>query len=603
MATDPALEGRVSAEDYPSPEARVQEPLPHSVRGPSPKTGRELSARAIGVAVVVAALMGMAEPVVVLRIGYGPNLSVVSAFLGFIAISLMGLVTGVRGTRWENNLVQTAGTAAGSGVGFMAVVLAAIDMLNARGVMNLHLSGPQIFAWLAPSGLLGVLLAVPLRKHYIDQENLPFADGTAAGETLLVLDEGPKQAGPRVAALGVGGVVSALFTVLRDGFGKIPDSIPFTFLSSNAAALRVGTEVGVLSLGAGLLIGMRVTLSTGLGMVLAWVIAPEPLFRRGLVPQLTFNAVLQRWIMWPATGLMVAGGLAALALKWKVIASSFKGLSAKEVDAGGDFPIRWVAYGVVICSAVLAAVQKISLGFPVWLSLVSILLSIILMLVGIRVLGETNWAPISAMANVMQAVFAVLAPGHVPINMIGSGMSGAVAANGEHLMQDYRAGKIVGSTNRNLTILQLIGVPIGALAVAVAYPLVRAKYGIGGEHGLSSPVSVKWAGFAELLSKGFGALAPSAFWALVIALVVGILLTLLEANPRFGRFVPSPTAVGLGMLIPGFAVVPMLAGGLIQGIWSRVSPKTEEVYNTPLASGFITGEALVLLFLAAISLR
>jgi hypothetical protein len=203
---------------------------------------------------------------------------------------------------------------------------------------------------------------------------------------------------------------------------------------------------------------------------------------------------------------MVAGGLAALALRWKVIAKSFQGLGGKDVDAGGDFPIRWVAWGAALCTIVLAAVQKISLGFPIWLSLVSVFLSIILMLVGIRVLGETNWAPISAMANVMQAVFAVLAPGHVPINMIGSGMSGTVAANGEHLMQDFRAGKIVGSTNRNLTVLQLIGVPVGALAVAVAYPLVRAKYGIGGEHGLSSPISVKWAGFAELLSKGFAAL-------------------------------------------------------------------------------------------------
>src|SRR5512141_3120131 len=101
---------------------------------------RELTTRAVLVAIVVAAIMGAAEPVVVLKIGYGPNMSVVSAFLGFIAISIFGFITGVRGTRWENNLVQTAGTAAGSGVGFMAVVLAAIDMLNQRGLMNLHLS-------------------------------------------------------------------------------------------------------------------------------------------------------------------------------------------------------------------------------------------------------------------------------------------------------------------------------------------------------------------------------------------------------------------------------------------------------------------------------
>jgi uncharacterized oligopeptide transporter (OPT) family protein len=569
---------------------------------PSPAPHRELTVRAVLIAIVVAALMGAAEPTVVLRIGYGPNLSVVSAFLGFIVISLIGVVTGRRGTRWENNLVQTAGTAAGSGVGFMAVVLAAIDMLNARGLMSLHLSALQIFAWLAPSGLLGVLLAVPLRKHYIDQENLPFADGTAAGETLLVLDEGPRQAGPRVAALGIGGAISAFFVVARQALGWIPDAVPFRFLGPSAEALRVGSELGVLSLGAGLLVGLRVTLSMGLGMVLAWIVAPAPLLRLGLVPELTFNAVLQRWIMWPATGLMVAGGLAALALKWRVISKTFSGLAGKGAADGGDFPMRWVAWGVVACSAVLVVVQKISLGFPIWLSLVSIGLSVILMLVGIRVLGETNWAPISAMANVMQAVFALLAPGHVPINMIGSGMSGAVASNGEHLMQDYRAGKIVGSTNRNLTILQLIGVPVGALAVSIAYPAVRARYGVGGEGGLTSPISVKWAGFAELLSKGFGALPQSALVALVLAIVIGVILTLLEASPRFGRYVPSPTAIGLGMLIPGFAVFPMVVGGIVSDLWRRLSPRTEEVYNTPLASGFITGEALVLLFLALAAL-
>ncbi len=561
---------------------------------------RELTVRAVVVAVCVAALMGAAEPAVVLRIGYGPNMSVVSAFLGFIVISLVGWVTRLRGTRHEVNLVQTAGTAAASGVGFMAVVLAAIDMLNARGLMDLHLSALQIFFWLAPSGMLGVLLAVPLRKHYIDQENLTFADGTAAGETLLVLDEGPKQAGPRVAALGIGGAISAGFVALRQAFGWLPETVSFTWISRHAEALRLGSEVGVLSVGAGLLIGLRVTLSMGLGMVLAWVVAPEPLFARGLVPSLTFNAVLQRWIMWPATGLMVAGGLAALVLKWKVIAKTFSGLTGKEAADGGDFPMRWVIWGVVACTVALAAVQYVSLGFPIWLTVVSVGLSVVLMLVGIRVLGETNWAPISAMANVMQAVFAVLAPGHVPINMIGSGMSGAVAANGEHLMQDYRAGKIVGSTNRNLTWLQLIGVPVGALAVAIAYPALRNRYGVGGEGGLTSPISVKWAGFAELLSQGFGALAPSALAALGLAIVLGVILTLLEASPRLGRYVPSPTAVGLGMLIPGFAVVPMVMGGIVADLWKRLSPRTEDIYNTPLASGFITGEALVLLALALI---
>src|SRR5438874_1845493 len=113
-------------------------------------------------------------------------------------------------------------------------------------------------------------------------------------------------------------------------------------------------------------------------------------------------------------------------------------------------------------------------------------------------------------------------------------------------MQDYRAGKIVGSTNRNLTWLQLLGIPIGAAAVAIAYPAVRAKYGIGGDGGLTSPISVKWAGFAELLSKGFGALPSSALYALLIALAIGVVLTLLESHPRGGRWIPRRPPAGSG---------------------------------------------------------
>ena len=376
--------------------------------------------------------------------------------------------------------------------------------------------------------------------------------------------------------------------MVRDKLKLLPDAIPF-----GPAGLRMGTEISVLSFGSGMLVGPRIAISMGLGMVLSWVIAPPMLAARGIVTEQSFNAVL-RWVMWPATGFMVAGGVTALVLKWKLVVKTFTNLSVRHVDST-DFPLRYVIGGVAGLSVLLCILQKISLGFPVWLTIVSLLLSSLLMLVGIRVLGETNWAPVSAMANLMQAVFAALSPGSMTVNMIGSGMSGTVAANGEHLMQDYKAGKIVGSTNRNLTILQLLGVPVGSLAVALVYPALKARYGIGGD-GLTSPISVKWAGFAELLNQGFSQLPQGCFAAMLIAVALGIVITCLE--PRYGRFVPSPTAVGIGMLIPGQAILPMVAGGLCQWAWSKASPQTEETYCLPLSSGFIAGEALVVLVFA-----
>src|SRR5438309_2152447 len=385
----------------------------------------------------------------------------------FPARRAIGFFTGVRGTRWENNLVQTAGTAAGE-AGFMCVVLAAMDMLNARPELgfSVHLSAVQIFGWLSVAGLLGVLLAVPLRRHFIDDEDLPFPDGTAAGETMLVLDLDRTQARARVRALGWGLSLSALAAFLRDFhfkatlLGKARQLLPFIpseiSLGAHGGALRMGTEVSLLSFGSGLLVGLRVTLSMGLGMVIAWVIAPPLLTTRHVVADQTYALVL-RWVMWPATGLMVAGGLTALVLKWKLIVRSFTSLKAGEIVAAGEeFPLRYVAIGAVVLTTALCVVQHYSLDFPVWLTLVSLVLSVALLLVGTRVLGETNWAPISALANLMQAVFAALAPGSMRINMIGSGMSGTVAAHGEHLMQDFKAGKIVGANNRHLTLVQLM---------------------------------------------------------------------------------------------------------------------------------------------------
>src|SRR5438552_12146357 len=177
----------------------------------------ELTVRSIIVGLVVAMIIGSAYPYCVLKLGFGPNLSVVSAFFGFIALVMILRAAGTNPR--ENNIVQTMGTSAGQ-TAFMAVLLAAFDMLNAKGLFNppIHLNTLQIFLWLCSASLLGILLAVPMRRHYIDEENLTYADGLAAGETIKVLHEGREKgvsAGP-VKALGLGTLASgALMAVTQ----------------------------------------------------------------------------------------------------------------------------------------------------------------------------------------------------------------------------------------------------------------------------------------------------------------------------------------------------------------------------------------------------
>jgi len=151
---------------------------------------------------------------------------------------------------------------------------------------------------------------------------------------------------------------------------------------------------------------------------------------------------------------------------------------------------------------------------------------------------------------------------------------------------------MIGSTPKYLTWAQLAAVPIGAAAVAWTYPLLRNTYGIGGDNGLQSPISQKWAGFARLLSAGLSALPPGAITALLIAVVLGVVFTVLEGT-SIRRFTPSPTGIGIGMLVPASAVFSMALGSIISVIWERSSRESAERNLTPLASGFIAGEAIV----------
>ena len=160
-------------------------------------------------------------------------------------------------------------------------------------------------------------------------------------------------------------------------------------------------------------------------------------------------------------------------------------------------------------------------------------------------------------------------------------------------MQDYKTGHMIGSTPRFLTYAQLIAVPVGAAAVALVYPLLVATYGIGGESGLQSPISQRFAGLARILSQGVSGLPAGALQALLAGVVVGVVLSVLESNGKIRKWVPSPTGIGIGILVPGSAVCAMFAGAVIGELWRMAARKSYEQRVTPLASGFIAGEAIV----------
>ncbi len=587
---------------------------------------------------LVAVLMGVSYPYMVLKLGFGPNVSVVAAFFGFLFLRLLDIVLRQKHyNRWQNNLAEAAGTSAAQ-TAFMCVLLGAFDILryNTGGRFGMTLAPFTSFLWLTSACTLGVLMAVPLRRHFVVDEKLPYVDGLSTAETITVMDP-PRDATPEVRnnalkafyAVMSGVVISAFLMAIRED-AKFTDILPEGFdapwillqgvklvdgkeviTGLVLAKFAVGVQYSVLSVGSGMLVGLRVNISMILGGVLAWIVAPYLLLKYGVElgrsdGKAVFTDTPTRtnvlfWVMWPATGMLVAGGLTALALRWRLLIATFKSLRSAKIGSA-EFPMSVVIPGIVISATALCIVQYSMLHMPVWMTLAAIVMSVPLMLVGLRVLGETNWGPISALSNMMQGLFAAIAPGNVVANMVASGTTGTIATSSEAIMQDYKCGEVVGTRPGKLTIMQLLAVPIGAACVSWMYPVFVEAYGIVGDNAqLTSAISNKWSGFAQILQEGVGALSPSALKALAVFSVLGVILTVIESNKKLKKWVPSPTGIGIGILVPFSVVFTMFLGGVIGWVWTKADKKSADVFMIPLASGLIAGEALVAV-IAAIAL-
>jgi uncharacterized oligopeptide transporter (OPT) family protein len=572
--------------------------------------GRELTFASILSACIVALIMGLSYPYMVLKLGFGPNVSVVSAFFGFI---ILRLIAAKNYDRWQNNIAQTAGTSAAQ-TAFMCIVLAAFDMLRDSKVVAFQLqpTPEQTFIWLTTASLLGVLLAVPMRKHFVVDEKLPFPDGIAAAETLKVLDP-PRgtekgdlawiQARRAASLLGIGLVLSGVMMFFREDahlFNYIPEgwspgdyALGVAGASFIVAHMGVGVSYSLLNIGSGMIIGFRVCFWLAVGGAIGWILAPWMLLAHGGLHDNPSRTEVLYWIMWPGIGMIIASGLAILFMRWHLLMEAFRGLGS----AGGseqDFPLWLVLPGAVGLGALLCYLQQQYFGLPIWMSVVAIVSTIPLMLVGLRALGETNWGPISALSNMMQALFAAIAPGNINANILGNATTGTIASTSEGLMQDYKTGHLIGSSPRAMTIAQLIGAPIGAAALAWTYPLLVKTYGIVGEHAqLAAPTARRAVGFAELLSGGADKLPVSALIAMAFAAALGVAIAMMEQEPSWRRIVPSATGLGLGIILPFNAVVTLLAGATLGVLWQAIAPKSHSVYMVPVASGFIAGEAMI----------
>jgi uncharacterized oligopeptide transporter (OPT) family protein len=468
----------------------------------------------------------------------------------------------------------------------------------------------NLILWFAVIAALGVFAAIPIKRQLINIEQLPFPTGTATAETLKSLhaEGGEGVAKARMLAwAALGGVI---ITWLRDAKMKwlgwnLPStlSLPVSWAGHTAKEWTLGFEGSLLLVGGGALMSFRTGWSMLLGALVTYGLLAPWMVAAGVIKIVSYKGIVQ-WSLWGGAAVLLSSGLLSFALQWKSVVRSFGAIGGlfRRAPAVADDPLAaiecppsWFPLGYLVLGPVIVYLMWQIFGIPIWAGVLALPLSIVMGVVAARVTGDTDVTPTKALGPVTQAFYGVVLPGNVTANVMGANVTGGVGLHAADLLTDLKSGYLLGANPRQQAIGQLFGVLAGAALVVPVFNLLVPEASMLGTETFPAPGAQVWAGVSKMLVSGLSGLHPTARIALLVGALVGAALALLERllPKRLQRFVPSPSGVGVAMVIPGYNSVSFFAGSLIAEVLRRRRPALAERAVVPIASGFIAGESLM----------
>jgi OPT family oligopeptide transporter len=612
MSASPAVPAAPAAPE-PSPPARERTPdeierawLANVYAGDDV---RQLTVRAVVTGMLLGGLMALSNLYVSLKTGWSLGVTITAAVLGFGFWSVVGLAH--RRMRpfgpLENNAMQSVASAAGymTGGGTVAAIPA---LMLVTGYRFEHVT---MMIWIGALAFLGVFVAIPLKRQLINVEELRFPSGVAAAETVKSLHASGDEARRKARALGFAGLAGAALAFARDALKLFPEHL--AVFGAAAAKYTIQAEGSLVMVGAGALMGLRVTLSQLGGALLCYgVLAPWARSQGAIAGPVAYKTIIG-WSVWIGAPMMLTAGLLQFFLQWRSIAravgdaaSLFRprrrlgpyrsGAPEAAPDdplARVEVPASWFLAGLAVLGPIVIGLERALFGIPVWMGALTVLLSLLVGIVAARTTGETDTTPGSALGKLVQIVFGVLHPGNMTTNLMAAQASAGVAIHASDLLTDLKSGHLLGAKPRHQFFAQFFGVVAGTAVVVPAYMLLIPDAShIGDKY--PAPAAQAWAAIARLLSQGLGTLHPTARWGLVLGGLAGIALVACERLfPKHKRFVPSAMGVGLAFTFPAWNSVSMAAGALTAWALEKKRPLLAAAFVVPAASGLIAGESLV----------
>lgn len=516
----------------------------------------QFTARAIVIGVIGSVVLTCSSMFVALKASSLPWPIMFVALVSLFALKAMGN-TNVN----EINVAHTCMSAGSMVAGGLAFTVPGIFILN----NDAEFSVAKVMIVTVGGTLLGLIFTSLLRKHFVVDADMPYAMGQAAAEVVVVGDEGGKQTGALFGSFGIAG----LWTLLRDGFAKVPAMTNFGFMQ------KFGSMGGIwwspMLLAVGYLIGPATILVWFLGAV----IGDFGILIGGQAAGLWDGATAAGIKSSLGLGWMVGVGLAITAKEIIPRAKSiFGGMFAKGQAGDAIVPMRWAPIAILI----LAVLFIFVLDLPIVAVIITLLGVWLTTAMSSQCVGQSGINPMEVFGIFVMAIAKVTCSLEVTQAVFVAAIVAIAAGLTGDVMNDFKSGSILHSDPKAQWYGEVIGGIIGAV-VSVGVMLILVKAYGGGVFGSEMFPAAQAAAVASVV--GGIANLPVFFGGLIASIVIYFI------TPRF-------TMLGLGIYLPFYLSFTACIGGLARFIVTKAAPKfAEGSTGTVIASGLLAGEGFL----------
>ncbi|KAF9971403.1 hypothetical protein BGZ73_005652 [Actinomortierella ambigua] len=613
-------------------------------------TSTQFTWRAAIVGSLLGCVVAASNLYVGLKVGWTFGASLWGAIFGFIILKPFSRLVGstVFGPK-ENATCQAAATAAG---GLSAGYVTAVPALYRLGLMPVgHIpkdDAVTLVLWTLSAAFFGMFFAVPLRSHFVINQDLPFPTPRAAAETIKALHRGGEAAAADAKKTGyfLFGSFGASFLITVGAYWvHVLESIHFVYYIAKAAGYQAMMNADAkwgwyfswdfAFFGAGLMTPGSTVWSFVLGELIAFGIA-GPLMvdsgyltaKTGFLPNNQHTA--QSWFLWPGIALMlftafgelavhgrslwhgilgaitlIKGGIRRIARRGPAAEVETNYVSKDPVPDHLQVPMLWWMGGFVVSLIFTVCVMSIGFKTPVWATIVAILLSFILAMVALQASGETDINPTGPVSKVTQLVFSKVPGESLPViqktNLMCANITASICSQSVDMVGDLKTGHLLAASPRSQFFAQIIG---SVFAVVVAIPLfilytsaykciIIESTNKDEKCPFELTAVLAWQKVCQLLTGGGNPVPKESLILTIVCIFLALIAILIRV-----KFIPEKwrpywinmNAIGIGFINSSPTIpIAMAIGWTIGVIWKRVSASTHEKFMYAIAAGLISG--------------